>query len=167
MKFLTILLLLLVPFVIFGQEYYEYSADHFFNNNTATLDGTAGAVDDSTLFNTTKGYWELKTTATADTVVSDKIIIVRAGNDITVYAGIDSVSGTTNVAVQFGYYRGPELGWSWNTMATFAAEGASITYKIPAQTFSDEVLQQMGLRVLETGAQKGDYWFRVKVFRWR
>jgi hypothetical protein len=57
MKFLTFLLILLVPFILFSQEYYEQTAQHLFDNNLATWNGTAGAVDDSVAFNTTLGYY--------------------------------------------------------------------------------------------------------------
>lgn len=167
MKFLTVLLILLVPFILFSQEYYEYTAQDLFDNNLATWNGTAGSVDDSVAFNTTLGYYELNGTAAADTFISDKIPLIRAGNDITVYCGLDSTAGTMNALVQFGYYRGPELGWSWNTIATYTDDDQSTTYKIPAQTFADEVLQRIGIRITETGAQRNQYWFRIKEFRWR
>jgi hypothetical protein len=168
MKYLIILLMLFAIIgTAFSQEYYEYTADHLFDNNLATFNGTAGSVDDSVAFNSTLGYYELKGTAAADTFISQQILLTRGGNDITVYCGLDSAAGTTNAPVQFGYYRGPELGWAWTTMATFAAEGASTTFKVPGQTFEDEVLQHIGIRILESGAQRNNYWFRIKTFRWR
>jgi hypothetical protein len=156
---------------VFGQEYHEYSAYDLFKRSAgATWNGTENDFAGDSTTNTANGYYELETSASADTIISFKLNLERGGNDITVHVLADSVSATTNVrsAIYFGNYRGPELGWNWTLMDSIVADAGTITYNVASVDLGKyEVLQTIGIKITEMLAAKVQYAIRIKHFRWR
>lgn len=153
--------------LVFSQEYYEYTTYHLFGDDYTLSSDSTWTVSDSVTSDTDGIYW-LTTVDTSDTVISAKITLERGGNDITVFVLADSLADTLNAHVYFGYYRGPELGWSWNIMDSLKTDAATIEYDVGGQTFGENsVLHQIGIKLEEHAAGRNKYAFRIKHFRWR
>ena len=176
MKLISLIVLIFLSFSLMAQTYKDYTVYDLFeygalNDDSAYVAG-GGSYDpeDSTSFNTTLKYWEIETpAATADTLISNKIYLSQGGNDLSVWAVIDSISATSNVrsALHFGYYRGPELGWKWTYMDSLIADGDTMSFHIPAQTnLKNEVMGIIGIKIEEILPAKVQYAIRIRHFRW-
>lgn len=168
---IILVLITLFAILLYTQDRKVYTAfDLFKFDTTATWDGVPGIAHDSTVFNSTNLYYELCTTAAAETVISRKIPLEKGGNDITVFVSIDSVSSPTdlNPNIYFGDYTGPEQGWKWWLMDSLVFEGDSLTYNVGQQSWGPyRVITEFGIKIEEPDSQRNKYSFRVKHFRWR
>jgi hypothetical protein len=164
MKYLTFLLLLLLPVMLLGQSYSEYTVKQLYDNQGATL-----TVDLDSIYDTGASYYSIWTaTAAADSAQSQGVPNQRGGNDITIHFGADSISGTTSIEGFFGIYRGIEAGWLWNSMGSISSDDSTITWHVGNQSWSSYyVIGSWGIKVKETGNQRNGIWVRVEKFNWR
>ena len=163
--FITVLLtLLFITSASYCQKYEEFNTKDLFLKGGATITTDEDSINDSGV-----SFYQIYTVAAAaDSFVSYPVANEGGGNDLTVYAGTDSISGTTLAYVYFGIYRGIEAGWSWILADSLESDGAVITWDLGAWTnASTRVIDTWGIKLKESGNQRNELWARVKKFKWR
>ena len=163
--FITVLLtLLFITSASYCQKYQEYTTKDLFLRSGATI-----TTDEDSINNTGVTFYQIYTVAAAaDSFVSGQMSNEGGGNDLTVYAGTDSISGTTKVYVYFGIYRGIEADWDWILADSLESDGAVATWDLGAWTnASTRVIDVWGIKLKESGNQRNELWARVKIFKWR
>ena len=164
-----LIFILLFPLLLFAQSHQNYTAYDLFNKfgiDSAAVTTPSWSPDDS--LTVSNGIYWFATTDTTDTIISRTLTLERGGNDISVYVKADSVGDTLSTFVFFGYYRGPELGWSWNIVDTLSTDGAEAVYNVGEQSYGPyEVIEQIGIKIEERAAAWNKYAIRIRHFRWR
>lgn len=165
MRFIFLTLLLLIPFILCGQEYQEFDTEDLFLTSGATI-----TIDEDSIYSYGQTYPTAVTDSSQiDTLTSYKIPNDGGGNDWTIYAGIDDtlLADTTKVYVEFGYWT-IETGWNWVLADSITALNTDVIYDVGGWSLaSTRVVSVFGVRLRESSAQDNKLWARAIKFKWR
>jgi len=154
---LYMFLLLLLPVLLFGQDYDDVETRNLYSDATIITVST-----DSVKLNSTLGFYGVHTSASAADSGISVPIPNNGTNDKTVTVYCDSIAGTTNTEYLFGRYQGPEYGIEYQSIGSITSDGGTIKYNVGSASWaSEEVVPVYYIKFKETGNQRNVHGVRV------
>ncbi len=150
MKFLpSLILVLLLCFSAFGQDYEEYGTRTMFDNSSAVF-FPATLTTDSVQIDTALNLWMVNSQADTNNTFTSRPMEHIGGNDMTISGQIDSLAGTVTTYYYFGYYTSPAYGWTWVVMDSLLTDLDTFKWSVGNQSWATyECFTQWKVRGIE------------------
>lgn len=160
-KVLAVLLPLLVIGLLFGQGFRHYDTKYLYYDNYGLT--TCTVPVDSIQKVSGHVWYKIHTIAAGpDTLLSRSVFKSTAQIAQTIYAGLDSLAGTTKVYVEYGVYRGWELGWNYTVLDSLTSDGDNVTIDLSDLAWAKvRVADVWNIRLRESGNQRNRIWIRI------
>ena len=164
MKRIILIVLIALTAFAYAGDYRQYDTKEVFYKRYT--DATITVPKDSVSRLSGATYFTINTiTGVADSAQSMGFYKDDVECTQTIYAGVDSLAGTTSVVVYYGVYRGPELGWLWSAVDTLSSDGdygeININDTDVLSWARNRIVDVWGIKLKEIGAQKNRLWLRV------
>ena len=152
----------MIRFIVFVLALPAFLSGQSLVRDTYTKEAFRDAVPNSWIITPAgESFVVVQSTSSPDTFSTKEFTTNFGGGDIYLnFRIVNLASGTLNVKLEVGLYRGPgiaENGWEWQTLGSFTAVGESDFVLKNYAFVADKPFTKYKYRVSESGAQSVQY----------